>query len=152
MTATDETRAGESRYQRPTLTDDRVLEAMQQMAGVREAAAQMLGVSRVTLWRYINANPQIHEAIREIDESTKDLAEAKVIELIKAADGQTVRWYLDRKAKDRGYGHTSEISGPKGGPIPVEGRLSFDPKKLSTAALREIALAAMEADDAGDTG
>lgn len=148
---TGETRAREGYYQKPSLTNERVLAAMESTAGVRRLAAEMLGVSRVTLWRYIQDHPEIHEALYEIDEGSKDIAEAQVHIAIEAGDGQMVRWFLDRKAKDRGYGHTTEVSGPKGGAIPVEARLTVDPKKLSTETLREIALAAMES-DAPDAG
>src|SRR5690606_12635598 len=84
---------------------------------IKSAAAAKLNCSRTTLYVYLSENPEIGEALEEIKEELKDLAEGKVLQSIKSGDMQTVRWFLEFQAKDRGYNRRVEMSGPGGGPI-----------------------------------
>lgn len=103
------------------LTVDLIKTALENVGGLRTAAAMSLGVSRSTLYKYFAEHPELYEFCAEIENGTKDLAEGKVLTAIKNGDMGTVRWYLDRKAKDRGYGNiTVENTGPNGGPMQVE--------------------------------
>lgn len=93
------------------LTVDMVLAALQSSAGIKKAAAMSLGVSRSSLYRFIDANPEILDAISEIDEEILDLTEGEVIKAIKKGDMNTARWFMDRKGRGRGYGHETTIQG-----------------------------------------
>ena len=121
------------------LTVERVTAALQNAAGIKSAAAHMLGVHRVTLYRFISENPELERVAQECDEQTLDLAESKMITAIKNDDFQMIRFYLERKGRHRGYGHKQEISGPNGGPIPVDmptidvSKLSLDERKALLA-------------------
>jgi len=134
-------RHGRPHNGRRLLTVERVREALEQVGGIRTAAAHALGVNRATLYAFFREHPELKTVALDVEEQTKDLAEGQVLKALKAADMQTVRWYLDRKARDRGYGHRQEVTGPEGGAIPIEGRVTIDPSKLSTEALREIVAA-----------
>lgn len=124
------------------LSIQQVASALEASGGIITAAAHVLGVHRATIHRYINRYPELKEAKQEEAEKTKDLAEGHVLKAIKAGDMHTVRWYLDRLGRDRGYGHRAEVSGLEGGPIQMQDA-TLDTSKLSTKALREIRNAAI---------
>lgn len=94
-----------------------VIEALRKSGGLKTAAAQMLKVARGTLYSFLDENPDIEEALTDIDEEIKDLAEGKMLQLLRAGDPQTIRWFLEMKAKDRGYARRVENTGKDGGPI-----------------------------------
>lgn len=107
------------------LTVAKVKEALQAAGGIKTVAARSLNCHRATLYRFLAAHPTVAEFLEDIDEEIKDLAEGKLLQLIKAGDGQAIRFYLERKARDRGYGHKVEATGPNGGPIEVAQKLDL---------------------------
>lgn len=115
--------------------------ALESVGGLKTAAAMKLGVARSTLYKYFDEHPELHAFCNEIEDNTKDMAEGQVLKAIKSGDMGTVRWYLDRKAKERGYGNiTVEATGPNGGPIQTEsvGEDASFYKHLTTEELLEI--------------
>jgi hypothetical protein len=128
----------------PKLTpemSDRVIEALRESGGIKAVAAKNLRVSRITLYRFIKANPDLLEAINEIDEEMKDLVEGKMLTAIRNDDPQMIRFFLERRARDRGYGIRQEVTGPNGGPVEIETRtidvskLTFEQQKALLAAV-----------------
>lgn len=97
--------------------EDDVKQALRKAGGLKTVAAQMLKVSRGTLYKFLANNPDIEEELEDIDEEIKDLAEGKMLQLLRAGDPSTIRWYLEMKAKDRGYARRVENTGPNGGPM-----------------------------------
>jgi regulatory Fis family protein len=87
------------------LTVERVKTAIEATGGIKTATALSLGIARSTLYKFLDANPELDECFVEQLESAKDLAEGNVLKAIKAQDMNTTRWFLDRMAKDRGYGN-----------------------------------------------
>lgn len=108
------------RGRRPKLTIATAKEAIEQAGGIRTIAAQKLNVHRSTLHSFLNRHPALQAFADEVEEVLKDIAEAKVIQAIRAGDMQTVRWYLELKGKDRGYVRRVESTGPGGGPVEVQ--------------------------------
>lgn len=105
----------------PKLSDvGLVIEVLRASGGIKAVAAQRLKVSRTTLYKYIEENPEIGDALREIDGELGDIAEAKIVSAIRAGDMQTVRWYAEMKMKDRGYVRRVENVGKDGGPIETQ--------------------------------
>lgn len=131
------------------LTVALVTTALEQSGGIKAAAAQMLGVSRTTLYKFINNNPELSDVVAEIDAIQLDLAEGQIKKLIGAGDPQTCRWFLEMKGGGRGYSRHSTVAGKGGGPIQVEAA-TIDTSGLSTAALKEIRAAALAAGDEQD--
>ena len=118
------------------LTVKRVKAALQGAAGIRAVAARNLGVDRSTLYRFICQHPGLTEELEDIEEELKDLAEGKILQLIRAGDGQTVRWYMEMKGKDRGYTRRVENVGRDGGPI--ETTTTVDLSALTDEQLRQL--------------
>ena len=127
----------------PLLNADRVVAALEMSDGIKSVAAHNLGVHRTTLHRFIKDNPEVQKLISEIDEGMKDLVEGKMLSAIRKDDGQMIRFYLERKARDRGYGQRQEVTGANGGPIQHEqptvdtSKLTFDEKKQMLALHRK---------------
>ncbi len=65
---------------------------------------QKLGISRQTLYRWIEDDLDFSDgvelAIRIGNESMSDLAESKLVEMVKEGDFRAVRYLLDNKHKD----------------------------------------------------
>lgn len=123
---------------RRRLTIERVKLALEQAGGIRAAAARMLGCSRTTLYAFLNRHPGLQEFLAGVDEEVKDLAEAKLIELIRDGDSSAIRFFLERKARDRGYAHRVESTGPNGGAIEVQAEVKLDLSALSEDELQQM--------------
>jgi hypothetical protein len=95
----------------------RVEQALRSTGNIKTIAAHVLGVHRATLYRFLELHPRLVEFASEIQEELLDVAEAKVIQLLKDGDMPTVRWFLELKGKDRGYTRRAEVTGPAGAPI-----------------------------------
>lgn len=128
------------------LDHERVKAALESVGGIMTAAAQKLHVDRSTVYRFLDEHPDLKTFRAEIEEQTKDLAEGQIFSAIQKGEMDTVRWYADRKMRDRGYGHRSEHTGKNGTPLIPP---TLDPSKMSTEALRELR-AAMVSQDAAD--
>ncbi|OBQ90009.1 helix-turn-helix domain-containing protein [Mesorhizobium sp. AA23] len=135
----------------PKLTEKdlpRVIETLRQYGGIKSVAADKLNVGRTTLYAFLNQHSAALEAAAEIDDEIKDIAEGKVIMAIRAGDMLTIRWYLELKAKDRGYVRRVENTGKDGGP--VETLQKLDLSKLSDEEL-EILTNAAQRRESGPT-
>ncbi|TIP69427.1 MAG: hypothetical protein E5X53_32685 [Mesorhizobium sp.] len=99
----------------------RVEKALRLSAGLMSVASRRLNVSRTTLHAFVNEYPELREIRREIDDEIGDLAESALINGVRRGDPRSVMFYLDHKARDRGYGRQRvEVVGPNGGPVAVE--------------------------------
>lgn len=125
---------------KPKLTarsKSRVIKALDAAGGIITQASVLLGVERTTLHRYLNLYPDVRDKRRQIQDKRIDIAETKVVEAIDAGDMRTVRWYLDRFGRDRGYVTRSEITGKDGGPVEIEPP-TMDVAKLTLKEKKEL--------------
>jgi hypothetical protein len=104
----------------------RVIEALRVSGGMKTGAAEMLKVSRRTLYTFLDEHPEIQEAAKEIGEELLDLAEGQVAAAIRAGEMPTVRWFLELKGKERGYIRRVETTGKDGGPVEIRNERSPD--------------------------
>ncbi|PWJ81506.1 regulatory Fis family protein [Pseudaminobacter salicylatoxidans] len=118
----------------------RIIEQLRLSGGIKTVAAQRLNVHRKTLHRFLEDHPEVTEALRDIDAEIADVAEAQVVKAINAGDMQTVRWFLELKAKDRGYVRRVENVGKNGGPMEV-----VEKTDLSAYTDEEVAIMAAAA-------
>jgi hypothetical protein len=123
-----------------------VIEALRASANIISVAAQKLGVNRSTLYDWINDDPELQEARRQVKEEILDLAESKALEAIRAGSERVVTWFLEMQGKERGYVRRQEASGPGGGPIPVKTESEYKGQpKADLKAQAEVLLKAAEA-------
>lgn len=102
-------------------TIEQIVCALWTSHGIVTKAAKLLGIDVTTLTEnYILKYPEIEEAKEAIKEANKDEAEYNILESIHTeGDLMNSRWYLERKAKERGYIKRDELTGRDGIPIQV---------------------------------
>ena len=91
--------------------------ALRANAGLQTEAARALGCERRTIARYIERHPRLAKVRADVEERMKDVSESRLFRLLSEGDPATLRWYLARKARDRGYGDKIEHSGDVGGGV-----------------------------------
>jgi len=101
-------------------TAQQIIDKIDGSGGIKTVICQKLGCSRPTLNRYIAKYKTVARAYRAEVEKVGDVAESVVITNIRLqaelqrvtrvpVDTGDARWYLERKAKDRGYSQRAEI-------------------------------------------
>jgi hypothetical protein len=80
-----------------------------QAGGVVTIVAQKLGISRQTVLRVRNNVPWIQEAFQQATAIATDMAETVILEELRNGNPKVAMWFLERKAKDRGYGREMKI-------------------------------------------
>ncbi len=116
-------------------TARRIIEAVYASKGLLTLAAKISGIGYRTICRYVAEFPSVAEAVRESKEQMLDFAEAKLFEKIEGGDNACLIFYLKCQGKERGYIEHHELSGPGGGPIPVD----TDPKDKLLSAIAGLA-------------
>lgn len=78
------------------------------LGNVTESIKEM-GITRQTVNEWKNNCPEFVEALKNVKEMCKDVAENTVLTSIKAGDVKAAQYYLDRQAKDRDYGEAKKV-------------------------------------------
>jgi len=78
--------------------------ALHKADGRPAAAARILGISRQAMHDRIARTPRLREVIEEIEQTLLDLAEGAIIKAVRAGHFPTIKWFLDRRGRKRGYG------------------------------------------------
>lgn len=87
----------------PRLTKKQVLEACEGCLGIQANVYRKLGISRRAFFDYRKRWPEIQEAIDKELEHGLDIAEKKLMDLVKAGDFRAITYLLDRKGASRGW-------------------------------------------------
>lgn len=111
-----------------------VIEAIKGSGGVMSTIAKRLDISWYTAQKYVSKWASTKEAFEEELETMKDMAESKIYASIQSGNTQDAKWFLSRKAKDRGYADKLELEAKNETvitvfEIPDNGRLTEDGKK-----------------------
>lgn len=91
------------------VTDDLIAAVYLSMNCNKSATARRLRMSRRMLYNRIENSPTLLEKIKDAEESLIDTSESILYKLIRMGDFRAVRFHLNAKAKDRGYGESLEI-------------------------------------------
>jgi hypothetical protein len=97
--------------------------ALRVSGGVYAHAAKLLSeatgrsCTRQNIQHWIRKHPKLTETVREAVEEIKDLAETALIENIRNRDTNAIKFYLETKAKDRGYVRQYKVTGAEGQPL-----------------------------------
>lgn len=97
-----------------------IISRIDQAKGNLAAVARSLGVSRTTVWRYIQDKPTVQQAVDEARETMLDNAESVLYKKVLDGDMTAVIFFLKTQGHKRGYTERHEVSGPQGGAIPVQ--------------------------------
>ena len=76
----------------------------------RAEACRATHVNRSTVWRWMKEDKAFAEAVWEIEEGVLDVAESKLVELVREGNLQAIKFLLATKGRERGYGDRLEIS------------------------------------------
>ncbi len=86
-----------------------VINAMYNNKGILAKAARELGVTRKTLYNYINRWPAVKEAYKDAGNETLDLAEQGLYKHIKDGHLGAIMFVLKTKGRSRGYVERNEV-------------------------------------------
>jgi hypothetical protein len=99
--------------------------ALRAAGGVYAHAAKLLSdatgrsCTRQNIQHWIRKHPKLAETVYEAAEEIKDLAETALIRNIRNGDTNAIKFYLETKAKDRGYVRQYKVTGAEGQPLKV---------------------------------
>jgi predicted transcriptional regulator len=94
-----------------------VLEAIEELRGCKARVAKSLGVSRATVYLWIQNHPEIAQAFEDIKEERLDIGESALDAAVERGEAWAVCFLLKTQGKDRGYIERQELSGKDGAPI-----------------------------------
>ena len=77
-------------------------------------AAKKVGIKRGTYYLWCNTDPEFKEACEEAIETQKDFVESQLMKSIRDGDAGSIKFYLQTKGRDRGYGDKIEVTGADG--------------------------------------
>lgn len=81
----------------------RVMELLRISFGNLSATARALGCSRSDLVEAIAASPELQAAVQEARETLVDVAEARLLDLVRKGDVTATAFYLKTKGRNRGW-------------------------------------------------
>jgi hypothetical protein len=97
-------------------TNSQIIEALKKTGGFRSQAARLLNITPSALTRRLTKSAELKQADAKIRNETLDLAESKLISLIQSGSFPAIKYYLEHKGQDRGYGvkqaHKQPLSSP----------------------------------------
>lgn len=113
-------------------TEDEIAEAIKTTGGVLMQMLVVLQLNNYTsLSNRIKNSPYLSEVMRTEKENLKDIAENTIVTAMKNGDVQAAKFYLTKKARDRGYGDAVAVSGK------IE-HTNYDLSQLSEEELDEL--------------
>jgi hypothetical protein len=98
-----------------------MLEAMRLNGCNISAAADLVGVSRAAHYQWLEKNDKYREAVSDLNERVIDIAESKLMRNINEGNQKAIEYFLDAKAKVRGYGQARrlDIGGVSNNPLHI---------------------------------
>lgn len=101
-------------------TAKEVIKAIEKSRGYVTKAADILGVSRQSLYRYLKKFPTAQIALDDTREKRHEWVENKLIQQIDANVLTAIIFYLKTQGKHLGYVERQEIATPKDQPLQIE--------------------------------
>lgn len=121
---------------KPKLRRAQVEQTLRRRLGNVSATAAELGVTRMTLYRFIERH-NLMPIIEEMRESMIDLAESALIKAVSEGHGWAVCFTLRTLGRRRGYVERTEheISGSGGGPVRIAHVFDHETHDAAVAAI-----------------
>lgn len=98
-------------------TEAQILEALIAAGGIQSHAAKILKCSTGKISGYVTKSKKLQKHLKQIREEILDIAETALIKALKAEEAWAIKYYLNCKGKERGYGIQAIITGKDGGPL-----------------------------------
>ena len=102
------------------LTVEKITPLIEEYMGNLSLVARKLGVSRTTVYRFMESKPTLKVVLADAREKMIDNVESKLYS--KALDGDTTAmiFFLKTQGKGRGYVERQEVTGADGGAVIVK--------------------------------
>lgn len=102
---------GDQEPEAAPLTDkqEAMISYLEKSMGVISTACNYANISRQTHYNWLT-NPTYKARVEEVEQYAIDFVESQMYKQIKAGDGQMIRYYLSRKAKQRGYIDSKDVT------------------------------------------
>ena len=109
-------------------TSQQIADAIRNARGFVTAAAQELGCSRRTVYRYLKKFAGAQESLEDAREKRHDFVENQLMKAVDKGNITAIIFYLKTQCKERGYieRYQQEVTGKDGGPIQTEGTVKVD--------------------------
>lgn len=93
--------------------------ALRDAGGVPYKVAEALGMTRQAVWARLMRSEKLRKIKADAEVAAWEQAHSNVIDLLKAKDGKTSRWYMQHspEGKRRGWGASMELTGKDGIPL-----------------------------------
>ena len=91
-------------------TAEQFLTAIPKTGGIVSTIAARVGCSWATARKFIDTHPTVLAAYKDECETVLDMAESKLITAMNENDIESIKWYLARKGKHRGYSEKMELA------------------------------------------
>jgi len=91
-------------------SNDSIIKVFHKTLGILQESADKLGIERTTLWRWMQNNPELKEALIQAKEKAIDFAESKLFKNIEEGKEASLIFFLKTQAKHRGYSETPLIN------------------------------------------
>ena len=132
-------------------TAEEVIASIEKNRGNIAAVGRQMGVSRMTIHRYMHEHPTIRAALDDARESMLDNAESVLYKKVLEGSTPELIFFLKTQGRNRGYVERSEVTGKDGGPIESK-EVGIDTGKLSTEQLRQMVEILESVQDKARTG
>ena len=105
----------------------RLREAIESSGGIISTVAEMFGVTRQTIYNWLEKYPELKDDLDYSRENMIDIAEKNIFNAVVEGDLDQSRFVLTHIGRHRGWSRQMELAGVKGGaPIRIEWVDPFD--------------------------
>ena len=101
-------------------TDEEIAQALIRNQGLFSYAANEIDCNRTTISRRIDRSEYLQGVLKDITETTCDLAENGLNKALCDGEAYAICFYLKTKGRNRGFVQRQEVSGPDQGPIKID--------------------------------
>jgi len=96
-------------------SNKKIIEVLEKTGGLLKPAATKLGITRQTIYEWIEREPELKEALATIRESMVDMSEGALYKQISEGNTAAILFLLKTQGKHRGYIERSESDITSGG-------------------------------------
>lgn len=102
---------------REDITNKQIIEVLEKKAGLLAPTAKALGISRQTIYRWIESDQELKDAVKSCRETVIDMAESVLMEKIQGKETVATLFYLKTIGRERGYVERQEYAEHKEQPL-----------------------------------
>lgn len=98
---------------KPKITKAIFKKVLNKSGGLIASIAKSCSVDRMTVYRFLKRFPDMQDLLDDQVQAVADIAENHIIKKVNKGDYKACVFYLQHKAKDRGYANSLELKEPE---------------------------------------